>query len=99
MVLFFFQSLLSKSTLPLSGVKISRHQRSLRFSCTGANLMQVPSVNVNPFTPETVRRNSEQHLSYSIRSDEEDDRLRYMISKVAAFQSLYEKFKVFISGI
>uniref|UniRef100_A0A3P9M4V8 Wee1-like protein kinase n=1 Tax=Oryzias latipes TaxID=8090 RepID=A0A3P9M4V8_ORYLA len=74
------KSLLSKSTLPLSGVKISRHQRSLRFSCTGANLMQVPSVNVNPFTPETVRRNSEQHLSYSIRSDEEDDRLRLKTS-------------------
>ncbi|XP_024137704.1 wee1-like protein kinase 2 isoform X1 [Oryzias melastigma] len=74
------KSLLSKSTLPFSGMKISRHQRSLRFSCTGLNVMQVPSVNVNPFTPETVRRKSEQHMSNGVRSDEDDDGFRLKTS-------------------
>ncbi|KAF6731258.1 Wee1-like protein kinase 2 [Oryzias melastigma] len=77
---FTSPSLLSKSTLPFSGMKISRHQRSLRFSCTGLNVMQVPSVNVNPFTPETVRRKSEQHMSNGVRSDEDDDGFRLKTS-------------------
>ncbi|XP_072241507.1 wee1-like protein kinase 2 [Leuresthes tenuis] len=67
------KSLLSKSSHPPSGIKISRHQRSLRFASVAKNLIQVPSVNVNPFTPETVRRNSEQHWQDSCRSDDDED--------------------------
>uniref|UniRef100_A0A3B4ZNB2 Wee1-like protein kinase n=1 Tax=Stegastes partitus TaxID=144197 RepID=A0A3B4ZNB2_9TELE len=72
------KSLLSKSSLPSSSIKISRHQRSLRFAS---------AVNVNPFTPDTVRRNSKQQgnnrsddddeygrrLKHSLTSSEEDD--------------------------
>ncbi len=62
------QSLLSKSTLPCSSSKPFRSQRFLRLSTA---FDRVPSVNINPFTPETVRRNSEQHKRKSQRSDEE----------------------------
>lgn len=81
------QSLLSKSSQPFSNVKISHRQRSLRFASASVNLIQAPSVNVNPFTPETVRRKSEQQwrsddddahdcrhrLKHSLTSSEEDD--------------------------
>uniref|UniRef100_A0A8C1R293 Wee1-like protein kinase n=1 Tax=Cyprinus carpio TaxID=7962 RepID=A0A8C1R293_CYPCA len=52
------KSLLSKSTLPCSSSKPCRSQRFLRLSTA---FDRVPSVNVNPFTPETVRRSSEHH--------------------------------------
>uniref|UniRef100_A0A672SQI3 Wee1-like protein kinase n=1 Tax=Sinocyclocheilus grahami TaxID=75366 RepID=A0A672SQI3_SINGR len=69
------KSLLSKSTLPCSSSKPCRSQRFLRLSTA---FDRVPSVNVNPFTPETVRRNSEHHKRKSQRSDEdEDDAQRY----------------------
>ncbi|CAK6960167.1 wee1-like protein kinase 2 [Scomber scombrus] len=67
------KSLLSKSSQPFSSTKISRHQRSLRFASAAANLTQAPSVNVNPFTPDTVRTNSEQLRRNIYRSDEDDD--------------------------
>ncbi|KAM4733472.1 wee1-like protein kinase 2 [Anableps anableps] len=79
------KSLLSKSSQPFSNIKISHRQRSLRFAST--SLVQAPSVNVNPFTPETVRRKSEllwrsdeddahdygHRLKHSLTSSEEDD--------------------------
>ncbi|XP_053175220.1 wee1-like protein kinase 2 [Scomber japonicus] len=67
------KSLLSKSSQPCSSTKISRHQRTLRFASAAANLTQAPSVNVNPFTPDTVRTNSEQLRRNIYRSDEDDD--------------------------
>uniref|UniRef100_A0A3P9Q9E2 Wee1-like protein kinase n=1 Tax=Poecilia reticulata TaxID=8081 RepID=A0A3P9Q9E2_POERE len=53
------KSLLSKSSQLFSNIKVSHHQRRLRFASAAACLVQAPSVNVNPFTPETVRRKSE----------------------------------------
>nr|XP_046249361.1 wee1-like protein kinase 2 isoform X2 [Scatophagus argus] len=68
------KSLLSKSSQPCSSTKISRHQRSLRFTSAAANsCIHAPSVNVNPFTPETIRRNSELQWRNSCRSDDDDD--------------------------
>ncbi|XP_014866476.1 PREDICTED: wee1-like protein kinase 2 isoform X1 [Poecilia mexicana] len=81
------KSLLSKSFQLFSNIKVSHHQRSLRFSSAAACLVQAPSVNVNPFTPETVRRKSEvlwrsgeeeahdysNRLKHSLASSEEDD--------------------------
>uniref|UniRef100_A0A3Q2CEA9 Wee1-like protein kinase n=1 Tax=Cyprinodon variegatus TaxID=28743 RepID=A0A3Q2CEA9_CYPVA len=62
------KSLLSKASQPFSSIKIGRHQRCLRFTSDSAKLIHAPSVNVNPFTPETVRRKSELQW----RSDEDD---------------------------
>uniref|UniRef100_A0A671UAN7 Wee1-like protein kinase n=1 Tax=Sparus aurata TaxID=8175 RepID=A0A671UAN7_SPAAU len=62
------KSLLSKSSQPCSSTKISRNQRTLRF-----NYVHAPCVNVNPFTPDTVRRNSEQQWRNSGRSDDDED--------------------------
>uniref|UniRef100_A0A672GRB9 Wee1-like protein kinase n=2 Tax=Salarias fasciatus TaxID=181472 RepID=A0A672GRB9_SALFA len=67
------KSLLSKSSQPVSNIKIPHRQRRLCFTLATANLMQAPSVNVNPFTPDTVRRNSEQYWTKSCMSDDEDD--------------------------
>ncbi|XP_019131710.1 wee1-like protein kinase 2 isoform X1 [Larimichthys crocea] len=67
------KSLLSKSSQPCSSTKISRHQRALRFSSVAANHVHAPSVNVNPFTPDTVRRSSEQQCTNSSRSDDDED--------------------------
>ncbi|XP_065139298.1 wee1-like protein kinase 2 [Paramisgurnus dabryanus] len=64
------KSLLSKSTLPCSSTKPCRSKRILRLSTAFDN---VPSVNINPFTPDTVRRNREHHKRKSQRSDDEDD--------------------------
>jgi len=64
------QSLLSKSTLPCSSSKPCRSQRFLRLPSA---FDHVPSVNVNPFTPDTVRRNSVHHKRKSQRSDEYED--------------------------
>ncbi|RXN18228.1 wee1 kinase 2 isoform X1 [Labeo rohita] len=66
----FDMSLLSKSTLPCSSSKPCRSQRFLRLSTA---FDRVPSVNINPFTPETVRRNSEHHKRKSQRSDDDED--------------------------
>ncbi|KAF3689086.1 Wee1-like protein kinase 2 [Channa argus] len=67
------KSLLSKSSQPFSSTKISRHKKTLRFASVAANLIQAPSVNVNPFTPDTVRRNSEQQWRNTWRSDDDDE--------------------------
>ncbi|XP_056271732.1 wee1-like protein kinase 2 [Pseudoliparis swirei] len=68
------KSLLSKSSQPCSSTKIVRPQRTLCFaSVSAANLIQAPFVNVNPFTPETVRRNSAQQWNNRCRSDNDDD--------------------------
>ncbi|XP_034541059.1 wee1-like protein kinase 2 [Notolabrus celidotus] len=67
------KSLLSKATQPCSSTKIGRHQRTLCFVSAAPNLVQVPSVNVNPFTPDTVRRDSEMHRRTNFRSDDDDD--------------------------
>ncbi|KAM7002884.1 wee1-like protein kinase 2 [Tautogolabrus adspersus] len=67
------KSLLSKASQPYSSTKISRHQRTLCFVSAAANHVQAPSVNVNPFTPDTVRRNSMQQRRTCFRSDDDDD--------------------------
>uniref|UniRef100_A0A671SVS8 Wee1-like protein kinase n=1 Tax=Sinocyclocheilus anshuiensis TaxID=1608454 RepID=A0A671SVS8_9TELE len=80
------KSLLSKSTLPCSSSKPCRSQRFLRLSTA---FDRVPSVNVNPFTPETVRRNSEHHKRKSQRSvEDEGDAQRPAVS--ARMLSRYE---------
>ncbi|KAL4006065.1 hypothetical protein ACER0C_005778 [Sarotherodon galilaeus] len=67
------KSLLSKSSQPYTSLKISRQQRTLRFASAAANIITAPLVNVNPFTPDPVRRNSEQQWRNSCRSDDDDD--------------------------
>ncbi|CAJ1057207.1 wee1-like protein kinase 2 [Xyrichtys novacula] len=67
------KSLLSKASQPCSSTKIGQHRRSLRFISASTNLVQAPSVNVNPFTPETVRRDSELQWRTSFRFDDDDD--------------------------
>ncbi|XP_075875291.1 wee1-like protein kinase 2 isoform X2 [Nelusetta ayraudi] len=68
------KSLLSKSSQPFSTTKIRCSQKTLRFgSAAATNYIQAPSVNVNPFTPITVRRNSELQWRSSCRSDDDDD--------------------------
>ncbi|KAL3061924.1 hypothetical protein OYC64_009943 [Pagothenia borchgrevinki] len=68
------KSLLSKSSQPCSSTKICRAPRILRFaSATAANHIKAPLVNVNPFTPDTVRRNSEPQWRNCGRSDDDDD--------------------------
>ncbi|XP_029008734.1 wee1-like protein kinase 2 [Betta splendens] len=67
------KSLLSKSSKPYSSTKISRHQRSLCLASSAASLPRAPSVNVNPFTPDTVRRNSEQQWRKACRSDDDEE--------------------------
>ncbi|XP_057692691.1 wee1-like protein kinase 2 isoform X2 [Corythoichthys intestinalis] len=54
------KSLLSKSSQPHSTKRINRQPRTLRSYSAAANLIQAPSVNVNPFTPTSERRFSEQ---------------------------------------
>ncbi|XP_074533854.1 wee1-like protein kinase 2 [Halichoeres trimaculatus] len=66
------KSLLSKASEPCSSTKIRRHQRTLCFISAAPNLVQAPSVNVNPFTPDPVRRDSELQRT-SFRSDDDDD--------------------------
>ncbi|XP_073328028.1 wee1-like protein kinase 2 isoform X2 [Pagrus major] len=67
------KSLLSKSSQPCSSTKISRNQRTLRFTSAAPNYVHAPCVNVNPFTPDTVRRNSELQWRNSCRSDDDED--------------------------
>ncbi|XP_060734600.1 wee1-like protein kinase 2 [Tachysurus vachellii] len=64
------KSLLSKSVLPYSSSKACPCQR---VQCRPALSDQAPSVNVNPFTPNTVRRNSEHYKRKNCRSDGDDD--------------------------
>ncbi|KAI3371582.1 hypothetical protein L3Q82_024152 [Scortum barcoo] len=75
------KSLLSKSSQPCSSTKIGRHQKILRPSSVATNLIQVPSVNVNPFTPDTVRRNSEQQWRNSCDDDDDYGRRTAHITK------------------
>ncbi|KAM3609909.1 uncharacterized protein V6R79_022307 [Siganus canaliculatus] len=67
------KSLLSKSSQPRSSIKIKRPERTLHFSSASAHCIHAPSVNVNPFTPDTVRRNSELQWGNSCKSDDEDE--------------------------
>ncbi|KAJ0029645.1 hypothetical protein NQD34_004642 [Periophthalmus magnuspinnatus] len=64
------KSLLSKSSQLCSSTKTSYHERSRRFSSLS---IQAPLVNVNPFTPDTVRRTSEQQCKNGFRSDDDYD--------------------------
>ncbi|XP_061773954.1 wee1-like protein kinase 2 isoform X2 [Nerophis ophidion] len=65
------KSLLFKSSQPYSNTKIN--PRIWRSSSLAANLFQVPSVNVNPFTPNSEGRSSEQPWKRSCRSDSYED--------------------------
>ncbi|XP_054631586.1 wee1-like protein kinase 2 isoform X1 [Dunckerocampus dactyliophorus] len=65
------KSLLFKSSQPYTTVKIN--PRTRRSNSVAANLFQVPSVNVNPFTPNSEHRSSEQQWQRSCRSDSDDD--------------------------
>ncbi|XP_036374192.1 wee1-like protein kinase 2 [Megalops cyprinoides] len=69
------KSLLSKSALPGSVSRPCHSQRALRFTRESESLHHspVPSVNVNPFTPNTFRRASENLKRKGRRSDDEDD--------------------------
>ncbi|KAM4618772.1 wee1-like protein kinase 2 [Polymixia lowei] len=71
------KSLLSKSSQPRSSSKINYSQRVLRFTSAATDPIQycsqTPSVNVNPFTPDTVLRSREHHKRKSCRSDDDDD--------------------------
>ncbi|XP_076027732.1 wee1-like protein kinase 2 [Genypterus blacodes] len=90
------KSLLSKSSQPLSVTKISRHQRSLRFSSAAANLTQycyqALSVNVNPFTPDTVRKSSDYQGQNTSRSDDDDDIGRRLKHSLASSEEDDEAF-------
>ncbi|XP_019749728.1 wee1-like protein kinase 2 [Hippocampus comes] len=66
------KSLLSKSSQPFSTTKINRQPRTLRFTSAVASLIQAPSVNVNPFTPNSERRFSEQQQWKSSRRSDTD---------------------------
>ncbi|KAL6479109.1 hypothetical protein MHYP_G00125420 [Metynnis hypsauchen] len=64
------KSLLSKSALPYSSSKPCHSQRVL---CLPNAPDRVPAVNINPFTPDTVRRNNKHCKRKSLRSDGDDD--------------------------
>ncbi|CAF98865.1 unnamed protein product [Tetraodon nigroviridis] len=67
-------SLLSKSSQPCSSTKVCRSQRTLRFVSTAASFVRLPpSVNVNPFTPQTVRRSSELQRRNDFRGEDDED--------------------------
>ncbi|XP_042352248.1 wee1-like protein kinase 2 [Plectropomus leopardus] len=86
------KSLLSKASQPCSGTKIGGPQRTLRFASAAANLIQAPCVNVNPFTPEAVRRSSEQQLKNCCRSDDDDDYGRRLKHSLASSEEDDEAF-------
>ncbi|XP_008310053.1 wee1-like protein kinase 2 isoform X2 [Cynoglossus semilaevis] len=81
------KSLISKSSQPCSSSKVSCKRRTPHSDSTVVNVSRAPSVNVNPFTSDTVRKNSEQwrnsfgsddddcgrRLKHSLTSSEEDD--------------------------
>ncbi|XP_066540455.1 wee1-like protein kinase 2 [Hoplias malabaricus] len=64
------KSLLSKSALHYSNLKPCH---SLKVPCLPSVTERVPAVNINPFTPDTVRRNSEHCKRKSRRSDGDDE--------------------------
>ncbi|KAL0968514.1 hypothetical protein UPYG_G00267870 [Umbra pygmaea] len=64
------KSLLSKSSLTSSSTKICRSQRALQFTFSAD---PIPSVNVNPFTPDTVQRAHKHYKRKSWRSDDDDE--------------------------
>ncbi|XP_041967350.1 wee1-like protein kinase 2 [Alosa sapidissima] len=66
------KSLLSKAVQPSSCSRPPNIQRALHFS-SREPLSRLPSVNVNPFTPDTVRRSSEHYKRKSRWSDDDDD--------------------------
>ncbi|XP_077565705.1 wee1-like protein kinase 2 [Stigmatopora nigra] len=66
------KSLLSKSSQPHSTKRIYRPTRTLRSYSAVANLIQAPSVNVNPFTPTSERRFGEQQHWKGIRRSDSD---------------------------
>lgn len=86
------KSLLSKSSQPFSSTKIGRPQRTLHFASAAPNLVQAPSVNVNPFTPEAVRGNSEQQWKNRCRSDDDDDYGRRLKHSLASSEEDDEAF-------
>ncbi|XP_062860700.1 wee1-like protein kinase 2 [Trichomycterus rosablanca] len=63
------KSLLSKAALPYSSSKPFRSQRL----CVPGAFARAPSVNINPFTPDTVRRNNKHHKRKNRRSDDDED--------------------------
>ncbi|KAJ8002885.1 hypothetical protein DPEC_G00163600 [Dallia pectoralis] len=69
------KSLLSKSSLPTSSTKICRSQRALHFTSCADPVQRscIPSVNINPFTPDTFHRNGKHNKRKSRRSDDDDD--------------------------
>ncbi|XP_003967224.1 wee1-like protein kinase 2 [Takifugu rubripes] len=87
------KSLLSKSSQPCSSTKNCRTQRTLRFVSTAANYVHVPqSVNVNPFTPETVRRSSELQWRTSFRGDDDEDNGRRLKHSLTSSEEDEETF-------
>ncbi|XP_067091081.1 wee1-like protein kinase 2 [Osmerus mordax] len=70
------KSLLTKSVLPYSSTKACRGQRALHFA-TLTDPDRIPSVNVNPFTPDTVSRNSCNNKRKNRLNDEEEDDYNY----------------------
>lgn len=93
------QSLLSKSSKLCSSTKTCRTQRTLRFVSTAANFVHVPpSVNVNPFTPETVRRSSELQWGNSFRGDnDEDNGRRYLLICGQHFYSIMKDLLILVT--
>ncbi|XP_077372033.1 wee1-like protein kinase 2 isoform X1 [Festucalex cinctus] len=69
------KSLLSKSSQPFSTTKINRQPRAMRYTSAVASLIQAPSVNVNPFTPNSEHRIGEQQKQWkgTHRSDTDAD--------------------------
>ncbi|XP_058501974.1 wee1-like protein kinase 2 [Solea solea] len=86
------KSLLSKSSHPCSTSKMSCKRRSLHRASTVANRFQAPSVNVNPFTPDTVRRNSEQQWRNSGGSDDDEEYGRRMKHSLTSSEEDDEAF-------
>ncbi|XP_037538708.1 wee1-like protein kinase 2 [Nematolebias whitei] len=86
------KSLLSKSSQLFSNIKLSHRQRTVRLASAAANLLQVPSVNVNPFTPDTVRRKSELLWRQSSRSDDDEDYRRRLKHSLTSSEEDDEAF-------
>ncbi|CAL9697226.1 unnamed protein product [Knipowitschia caucasica] len=86
------KSLLSKSSQLFTSTKTSFHRRSSRFKSLSMNGIQAPSVNVNPFTPDTVRRTSEQQCKTNRRSDDDDDYGRRIKHSLASSEDDDEAF-------
>ncbi|MGH0119911.1 UNVERIFIED_CONTAM: hypothetical protein FKN15_059839 [Acipenser sinensis] len=70
------KSLLSKARVLDSSSKFCRGPRLLRFTAGSdpAPPTRVPSVNVNPFTPEPFKKPNERHKRKSMEDDDEEGR-------------------------